>query len=360
MTRPACGPDRVWQGALVVVAAVVAALTSALTELSADARLFVDAGIRLLSTDGLNVFDDPKLQTGPADLLLMGVLGLIGRATGIPLVLLVPAVCAALVALLLLALPAKSRAARTGLLGSCVLAGPFAAVTISGHYEELLVLVTLLLAAAAAQQDRPARAGVLLGVSAAFKLWGVLGLPVLLLLPVARRRVAVAWASVVLAASYGPFLVLGLVRTFDYEWRGNHPSPIALLVGSSSYGWPLRLGQGLLTVAVGLLVARRWTGSSARWAAVPLACVCARLLGDPNILSYYWAVPIAAALCLLWVLPGLTLERRLMGALAVAGVGGLAMLAPGRYGSGVATVVLVGTLGLLLGGTPERRTDGGR
>jgi hypothetical protein len=77
---------------------------------------------------------------------------------------------------------------------------------------------------------------------------------------------------------------------FSLQWQVRPPAPISLVVAAgTAYGWPLRLAQGAFAVGAGVLVARLLRDSPHGIWAAPLATVCARLLLDPLLLTYYFA-----------------------------------------------------------------------
>jgi hypothetical protein len=345
--------------ALVVAAAFMAGLTTAWLGPSEDATLFVRAGRRLFSGDGLSVFDEPVIQTGPAHL---AVNGLAARAGFLGLTAEVRAAVflGAVVALLILALP-MPRAARLGLLGACVLTGPFSVAALDGHFDELLVAATLLLAAAAASRGQAARSGLLIGLAAAWKLSGALGLPLVLLLTGWRARSRASGLAVLTASScYAPFLIWGVVRTFEFEWRAGEPSPLALVMSNTApYGWGVRVAQGALVVLVGALFASRARrdGDGTRWAVVPLALVSMRLLADPDILEYYWTGLAMLGLCVVWSDQVRPPEWRLSASLVIFALLGAALTLRGRVGSVGELVLLVGILVFSAGIAGSRRTE---
>jgi hypothetical protein len=330
--------------AATAAAGAVAALTTHLSGASQDSMLFADAGQRLLSRDGLEVFADPKLQTGPLHLAFAGGAGRLAAAATWSADVVMAFVLTAVAAVVLLLLPRLTMALRLGLLAACTLGGPVTVLSVDGHHEELLVAGALLAAAATAHRQ-PLLCGVLIGAAADLKLWGVLGIPILLLTPGRRQQLTAAvGALAALAVAYLPFLVAGSVRTFEYVWIAAPPSAVALAVPTGTvYGWPLRLLQGAVVVAMASWVARRARGQGT-WAAVPACVISARLLTDPNVLAYYWAAYGVAVFCVVWSLPRLNLDARLRWSVALCVVTALAMFVPGRFGSVVQLVVLVATL----------------
>ena len=143
-------------------------------------------------------------------------------------------------------------------------------------------------------------AGGLLALSGSVKLWALLGVAVILLLPALIQRVrAVFIATVMLGATYLPFLATKTVGTFAYWWTVYPTSPAALVLHPMSLlGWDFRVVQGALVVAVTVAVLAAVPGSSPwRVWSVPTAIVAARILTDPQMLVYYWT-PVLTLLAL--------------------------------------------------------------
>src|SRR5207247_4610502 len=114
---------------------------------------------------------------------------------------------------------------------------------VGGHPAEAIVPLLWVLAAIWVREGRVGLAGALLGLSAGLELWGVLGVPVLLLAP--RRRRALVGALVEAAVVLGmlaPFALAGSVRMFQYDWRVASGTLLSLFVApGADFGWPLRL-----------------------------------------------------------------------------------------------------------------------
>ena len=85
-------------------------------------------------------------------------------------------------------------------------------------------------------------------------------------------------AAVTALALFLPFMLGGHFAMLSFEWHVFSPSPMSLFVAAGTpFGWPLRLVQATVAVAVGAAVARLLRHSPhALWAA-PLAIVAARL-----------------------------------------------------------------------------------
>jgi hypothetical protein len=141
-----------------------------------------------------------------------------------------------------------------------------------------------------AREGRVLRAGALVGLSAGFELWGVLGVVVLLLAPRLTRALAGACVqSLVVAAMLAPFALAGTFRMFDHEWQATSGTLVGLVVGPGThFGWPLRLAQASLAVAAGAALAFALRRSAHALWLVPLAAVLVRLLLDPVSFGWYW------------------------------------------------------------------------
>jgi hypothetical protein len=234
-------------------AAVVAALG---TRDPADLPYFVDAARTLFSADWADTFFDPALQVGPIFLALVGVADRVGGA---------------------------------GLLAYGVQVGVAALVVFNiGRLLE-------------ARANRPFRAGALLGLSAGFELWGVLGAPVLLLAPAWKAWVRGAAAQgAVTAGLYLPFVLAGEFRMFDLTWKVENWTLVRFLVpAGDEFPWTLRLVQGAAAIVAGAALALVLKRSPRALWAVPLGIVAVRVLFDPALYSRYWlgleTVALAAA-----------------------------------------------------------------
>src|SRR2546423_10340093 len=235
---------RVWLPVL-TAAAAVASLDRGTDP--GDLVYFVHRGEQLLSGAWSGTFADPMLQSGPLQLVLFGaVRNLAALAVVVEL---------GTAALLLLVL------GRLGLGDGLRLMAGLAAVGAGlthlafadGHPAEAIVPLLWVLAALWARDDQVLAAGALIGLSAGFELWGVLGAPALLLAPRFRRAVlGVAVECVVLAAQLAPFALAGRLRMFEHEWRVTTGTLLSLVVAPGThFGWPLRLLQASVAVGAG-------------------------------------------------------------------------------------------------------------
>ncbi|HWH31492.1 MAG TPA: hypothetical protein VNU01_02340, partial [Egibacteraceae bacterium] len=147
----------------------------------ADFTLFAEAGGHLLRGDVPAVLGDAAVQAGPLLLALMGLLDgatawLGGAQRHAVLLALCLTVSVSLLAAVRALLPQPGAARGRALLAAGVAALAFGVVTLNeAHPTHAVVPLLWLLAALACRRDRPAAAGVLLGLAAGLDSWGVLG-----------------------------------------------------------------------------------------------------------------------------------------------------------------------------------------
>jgi hypothetical protein len=159
-----------------------------------------------------------------------------------------------------------------------------------GHPAEAIVPLLWVLAGLWARDGRVLSAGALVGLSAGFELWGVLGVAVLLLAPrLTRALVGACVQLAVVAAMLAPFALAGTFRMFDHHWQVTTGTLVGLVVGPGAhFGWPLRLAQASLAIAAGVALALALRRSVHSLWLVPLAVALVRLLLDPVSFGWYW------------------------------------------------------------------------
>lgn len=290
---------------LVPVAAVVVGVLGTATP-DGDAGWFRRAGLSMIGPGFWDVFADPGLQVGALLLLPVGLVAAAARALSLPELFAVAASQAAFVTWFALVTTRRATAvtgaahlpAQWAVGTVLALGGLLADAVASGHPEEILVALLLVHAACAALASRGVVAGALVGVAAGLKLWGLLGFPVGLLGRSRRVLVTVAVvAAGVVVACYLPFVALGEVRTFEFEWALAQRPGLRVLVGPGPSDWTLRLLQGACCVLTGALVALRRHGSPVT---VVLCVVATRLLLDPLLFGYYLGPLVTVALIWAW------------------------------------------------------------
>jgi hypothetical protein len=279
----------VWLPVL-AAAAVVASLDRGTD--AGDLIYFVHRGEQLLSGAWADTFADARLQSGPLQLVLFGA---VRNLTALAFVIELGVVALLLYVLGRLRVADRIRLA-VGLLA--VVAGLTHLAFADGHPAEAVVPLLWVLAGLAAREDRMVAAGALLGVSAGFEVWGMLGAP--LLLAPRLRRTFVGWAVQlgVFAAQLVPFALAGDLRMFDHEWHVATGTLLSFVIEpGTEFGWPLRLLQSSLALGCGALLAFAWRRSLHAVWLVPLAVVIVRLLLDPLAFGWYWLEAEALVLC---------------------------------------------------------------
>ena len=251
---------------------------------SGDLVYFVHKGQQLLSGGWADTFADPRLQSGPLQLVFFGAVQNLAA-----LALLIEVGVAALL-LYVLGRVGLSDRARLAVGLVAVGAGLTHIAFVYGHPAEAVVPLLWVLAGVWAREGRVLSAGALVGLSAGFELWGVLGVVVLLLAPSVTRGLAGASVqAAVVSAMLAPFALAGTFRMFDHEWRVTSGTLVGLVVGPGAhFGWPLRLAQASLAIGAGAVVAFTLRRSVHALWLVPLSVVLARLLLDPVSFGWYW------------------------------------------------------------------------
>ena len=257
-----------------------------------DLIYFVHRGEQLLSANWANTFSDPMLQSGPLQLVVFGT---VRNLTALAFVIEL-----AVAALLLYVLGRLHVGDRVRLIVGvlAVVAGLTQGAFIDGHPAEALVPLLWVLAGLSARDDRVVAAGVLIGLSAGFELWGVLGVPLLLLAPRLKRAfLGAVVESGVVVAMLAPFVLAGSFRMFEHEWRVATGTLLGLVVTPGThFGWPLRLLQSALALGAGAVVAVAFRRTAhALWLA-PLAVVIVRLVLDPLAFGWYFLEAVSLVL----------------------------------------------------------------
>ena len=251
---------------------------------SGDLVYFVHKGEQLLSGGWADTFADPKLQSGPLQLAIFGAVRDVAA-----LAFLIELGVAVLLLFVLgrLGLSDRARVA-VGLLA--VAAGVTHIAFVYGHPAEAVVPLLWVLAGLWAREDRVLSAGALVGLSAGFELWGVLGVAVLLLAPRLTRALAgVGMQAAVVAVMLAPFALAGTFRMFDHQWQVTSGTLVGLVVGPGAhFGWSLRLAQASLAIGAGAALAFVLRRSVHSLWLVPLAVALLRLLLDPVSFGWYW------------------------------------------------------------------------
>ncbi|MBW4032313.1 MAG: hypothetical protein HIU88_06580 [Acidobacteria bacterium] len=305
-----------WRGPLTAVFAALAAVGIVVNTLVAtsvasqplDFTFFGKPGADLLLGQWTGMYQDPLIQAGPFELAFWGIpwlLGVAGTAAWstfciVAAILLSVALFAVCRWLLRTVTPSWSTPLAAGVTAFAALGLVTTRSLSSGHPAEFAIPLMWVVAAQLARRDRPLAAAAILAATTGWEVWGVLGVPLLLLAPRIDGRTI--WRSAlggigVLALLYLPFFLLGPMRMFAFAWP-IYPGTLAHLLfpGIATFSWPMRLAQGVLAVGAGatmaMLLRRR---ADAVWLSLLAVCVI-RLFLDPVLAGYYVIPPEMLAL----------------------------------------------------------------
>jgi hypothetical protein len=251
-----------------------------------DLPFFVHASEKLFTADWANVFADPAVQVGPLQLLLFRV----GDVAGVLPLLVQVGVAALLWVVVGRLLRGRDPRAQLVVGLAAVALGLTYDAYQDGHAAQVVVPLLWVLAGLDARDGRAVRAGALVGLSAGFELWGLLGAVVFVLAPRLQAALAgLATQAFVVAGLFLPFVLAGEFRMFEYRWRVNGDTLLSLLVEPGSrFTWSMRVLQGALALGVGVALAWQLRRSlQAVWVA-PLGVVAVRLALDPVRYPWYW------------------------------------------------------------------------
>jgi hypothetical protein len=251
-----------------------------------DLPFFVHTARGLLSADWAGVFADPSVQVGPIQLLLFAL----GDRAGVLALLVQLGASVLLWVASGRLLAGRDPRIRFVVCVAAVLLGLTYGAYQDGHPAQVIVPLLWVLAGCDAREGRAVRAGLLVGLSAGFEVWGLLGAAVLVLAPRAKGlAIAVTTELVVAAGLLLPFVIAGDFRMFDYRWQVNGDTLLGIVIEpGTGFTWPMRLLQGAAALAAGAGVALLLRRSlRAVWLA-PLAVVVVRLALDPVRYPWYW------------------------------------------------------------------------
>ncbi len=307
-----------------------------------DLGTFLEGAERLLSSRWADTFADSSIQVGPIFLLCIGVARWFGDILGVETEIVLGGLVHVIVVAAVMATTDRVASDRaiapviSGVAGAIAITAGLAWTSyISGHPEETVIALAWVFVALWAREDRPLRAGLTLALAGGLKLSGLLGLPLLFLIPEKRARArAVAIALGVSAFAYLPFLLVGELNTFDFVWTIESPL-IDVLIEQRHFPWWARVVQGVVAVGAGFLAVHVFRRSVLVLWAAPLLIVAVRILLDPLPQYYFWLG--FEALLLIGVLD---LSARASWLERVALVAGLYALMVGRYAFGQPGVLL--------------------
>jgi len=262
-----------------------------------DFALFAAAGRTMLSGRWLHTFHDPKLQSAPLELLTATAFYRVAAGSRAVLAVATELACAGALIAAFRSIVGRKAVALAFFGVAALLLGVVPDAYTTGHFAEPAAGLLWLLAARDARAGRVRRAGILVGLSAGFELWGILGIAVLALAPSLRRSaLGAAFAAATASLILGPFVLAGDFHMFAFHWHVSGGA-IGLVTGVGyPFGWPLRLLQGCATVGLAAALARIVRSSPASIFVIPAVTTIVRLLLDPLGTFYYWDPVIELAL----------------------------------------------------------------
>lgn len=272
--------------------------------LFSDVGGFAHAGRTMLSPRWRHTYDNPWVQAGPFELLLCVLgktVGVTQRGTAMAMDVI------GAIAILAVARHVLGRRWRPLLFvgAGALLLGIIGDMFEIGHPSELFISLTWLLAARAARRDQALLAGALVGASAGFETWGILGVSVLLLLPTLRRTaIAGAVAVAVPIVIFAPFALGGDFHMFHLRWAIASGLESWLWGQGATFTWKMRIAEAAIVSGVGGLTALRLRSRTFSAWLVPAVTSLCRVTLDPVRYGYYWDT--ALILMLIGMAPWLT------------------------------------------------------
>lgn len=239
---------------------------------------------------GLHLYAEHSfIQIGPPSLLLAQLLQ-IGPKDGMyvaaALVQFLGLVCVWLVERAALRLGDHVRIVT--LLGGSMVTVVWGSLSYYTHLDDAIAITCVAAALLALQNGRWDGVGLLLGLGAASKPWGIVVIALVLAAPTWRSRIRSAvFAGSVVGAFWAPFVIADLdtltVNTFNLPTSARSPLAAVGLAGTHLGEW-IRPVQFLVATTVTLLPA-----AARQWALIPLLGFATRLLFDPAAYQYYVA-----------------------------------------------------------------------
>jgi hypothetical protein len=260
--------------------------------LDGDWHYFAAGGALLFGPDGLHVFArHPELHMGPLSLVAAWLLQPFGDRGLAGAEILMWALGPATLFLLERAATAI-RGAGDPLVAVTTLAGGFLfldawmeAAGPIGHIDDVLAMTFVALALLAVATERPALAGLAVGLAIAAKPWGIIVLPLCLAFPPRALLRSFGVAVGVGMVAWLPFVAVdrGTIGAGSYDQLNDAASALRAL-GVDALATPdwVRPAQVLLALAFGIVAVR-----IGRWPAVVPVALAGRIALDPAVFTYY-------------------------------------------------------------------------
>lgn len=272
--------------------------------LGGDLTAFRESGLNILSGKWSKAYDDAFVQVGPLYLILVACVTELARLVRIEmpfamsLLIWVVSPVATVFALRRLFQSRKLSLSTSLLLyiGVVVILGGVKLTQTWLFLDEVLTGILWLLAGADAKESRGWRAGLLLGISAGIKSWGIIGAPILLMS--SRRRGSLeGWVvqGSLFVAMYVPFILLG-AETMKQTWPIASYAPIHRLLGlEGNFTWEMRFAQAAAAGLAGAVFTFFFRRTAAVVWAAPAVIIAVKVVLDPSVAGHYWQ-PVAITL----------------------------------------------------------------
>ena len=211
---------------------------------NSDFVLYTATGKTMLSGAWVHTFHDPRVQAAPFELLSARALHWMAGPSHVALAIATETILCAALILTFRSVVGRRSIPLVFFIAAVIALGPIPDAYATGHYAEPVAGILWLLAARYARAGRVELAGLLIGISAGFELWGVLGITVLALAPSLRRAVrGVVIAAAIPVLMLAPFMLAGDFHMFSFHWYVEG-GPIHVILGGRSFGWPLAAAPG--------------------------------------------------------------------------------------------------------------------
>lgn len=349
-------PSGLVQRALVVTALLLPVYTIAAYALAitsypdpVDYAFFGPSGADILTGQWSRVYENGVVQAGPLELLVFGVAYAIGLQGFVGWLVYYTVFMALLtfgvVFAFLLAIGdgGRTRLFYAGLgIGAAACLGWFIPLSLlAGHPSQIVIPVSWVVAGFLAKRAQFVAVGVVIGLAVGWELWGILGIPVVLLAAKPNLVKAATGGLVTLLVLFLPFVLTGVFNMFEFSWPIGKNTLVHLLWPSlTEFPWVLRLAQSVLVLAIGSATAILSRRSMHGLWLVPLTIVAARLVTDPTLYGYYW---IAALILMIGFTAALIVRSQwvMAGAALIVTVGLWAYTTKGLVAAAVLLLVLL-------------------